>query len=66
MGLFKPDLYRNFAIGFLIGVLAVGIGATPDWQAEFSGKAHAAEASVSTLERVAVNAPDSGRLMQVK
>ena len=24
MGLFKPDLYRNFAIGFALGAMAVG------------------------------------------
>lgn len=60
MGLFKPDLYRNFAIGFVLGALAIGYSAAPDWQAEFAGKAHAAETQVSDLER------DSGRIMQVK
>lgn len=25
MGLFKPDLYRNFAIGFALGALAVAV-----------------------------------------
>ncbi len=24
MGLFRPDLYRSFAIGFLIGAMLVG------------------------------------------
>ncbi|MEO9461921.1 MAG: hypothetical protein ABJ242_04215 [Marinomonas sp.] len=43
MGLFKPDLYRNFVIGFLLGALVVVANASPDWEAEFSGKAYAAE-----------------------
>lgn len=43
MGLFKPDLYRNFALGFLLGTLVVVASAFPDWEAEFSGKAYAAE-----------------------
>ena len=43
MDLFKPDLYRNFAIGFLLGALVVVANASPDWEAEFSGKAYAAE-----------------------
>ena len=28
MGLFKPDLYRSFAIGFLIGAMIVGANMT--------------------------------------
>jgi len=60
MGLFKPDLYRNLAIGFVVGALAVGYTAAPEWEAEFAGKAHAAEMQTSDLER------DSGRIMQVK
>ena len=44
MGLFKPDLYRNFGIGFLVGALVVGAMAAKDWSQEFSGKAYAATA----------------------
>ncbi len=58
MGLFKPDLYRNFAIGFVLGALAVGYAASPDWQAEFAGTAYAAEVPVSET--------DSGRIMQAQ
>jgi hypothetical protein len=33
MGLFKSDLYRNFAIGFLLGAVAVSFQAAPElWQ----------------------------------
>jgi len=60
MGLFKPDLYRSFAIGFVLGALAIGYSVAPEWEAEFAGKAHAAEAHMSDLEA------DSGRIMQVK
>lgn len=60
MGLFKPDLYRSFAVGFVLGAIAIGYSAAPDWQAEFAGTAHASEVQMSDLER------DSGRIMQVK
>ena len=42
MGLFKPDLYRNFGIGFVLGALAVGAMTAQDWRAEFSNTAYAA------------------------
>lgn len=44
MGLFKPDLYRNFGIGFLVGALVVGAMAAKDWKQELSGTAYAATA----------------------
>lgn len=56
MGLLKPDLYRNFTIGFAIGAAAVVWNAVPDWQTEFAGEAHAAEridAERADAERVA-------------
>jgi hypothetical protein len=43
MGLFKSDLYRNFAIGFILGACVVVASAAPDWQAEFAPEAFAAE-----------------------
>ncbi|MEP2735390.1 MAG: hypothetical protein ABJP34_03750 [Erythrobacter sp.] len=43
MGFFKSDLYRNFAIGFVLGACVVVASAAPDWQAEFAPKAFAAE-----------------------
>lgn len=43
MGLFKPDLYRNFIIGFLVGGAAVVASVGPEWQAEFAPEAFAAE-----------------------
>lgn len=48
MGLFKPDLYRNFGIGFLVGALAVGAIAAKDWTQELSGKAYAATTQEET------------------
>ena len=42
MGLFTPDLYRNFGIGFVLGALAVGAMTAQDWRAEFSTTAYAA------------------------
>ena len=47
MGLFKPDLYRNFAIGFIAGALIVGAMTAENWQAEFDSRAFAAEAQTS-------------------
>ena len=28
MGLFKPDLYRSFAVGFVLGAIALGAAMT--------------------------------------
>ncbi len=47
MGLFKPDLYRSFGIGFLVGALLVGALTAQDWTQEFSGTAYAATAQDS-------------------
>lgn len=44
MGLFKPDLYRNFGLGFLIGSLLVGASLAPNLADEFSTAAQAAPA----------------------
>ena len=41
MGLFKADLYRNFAIGFLIGAVMIGVAAVPEWDAELASPAMA-------------------------
>ena len=43
MGLFKADLYRNFAIGFGAGALIVGAMTADNWKQEFDSRAHAAE-----------------------
>lgn len=50
MGLFKPDLYRNFAIGFVLGAILVGIHVGPEMKAEFATQAHAAESPASAIE----------------
>ena len=42
MTLFAPDLYRNFAIGFGIGALGLGIAHTADGGDTFESPAHAA------------------------
>lgn len=44
MGLFKADLYRNFAIGFALGVLLVGIQVGPELFGDPIPQAHAAPA----------------------
>ncbi len=48
MGLFKPDLFRNFAIGFVIGTLAVGAMSVQDWSAEIATPAYASTAGTDT------------------
>lgn len=42
MGLFKPDLYRNFGIGFAVGALLAVWQVAPGALAEFAPQAHAA------------------------
>jgi hypothetical protein len=42
MGLFTPELYRNFAIGFAIGAVIIGASAAPHWSAELASPAQAA------------------------
>jgi hypothetical protein len=51
MGLFKADLYRNFAIGFFAGALAVGAMTAQDWKAELASPAHAATADAELAAR---------------
>jgi hypothetical protein len=38
MGLFKPDLYRSFVIGFLIGTAALGVSLGSQARAEIVAK----------------------------
>ena len=42
MGLFKPDLYRNFAIGFALGALLVGVQLGPQLLGDAIPQAQAA------------------------
>ena len=46
MGLFKPDLYRSFGIGFVIGALIVGASAVDSWSDTVAAPAQAAEMDV--------------------
>ncbi len=46
MGLFKSDLYRNFAIGFAVGAVFVGLSATGGWDGEIASPAQAAEMDI--------------------
>ncbi len=46
MGLFKSDLYRNFAIGFAVGAAFVGLSATGGWDGEIASPAQAAEMDI--------------------
>lgn len=41
MGPFKPDLYRNFGIGFLIGALLVGASLAPEFTTDIASPAKA-------------------------
>lgn len=43
MSLFTPDLYRNFAIGFVGGALIVGAATIDQWAGEITPPAHAAQ-----------------------
>ncbi|QFT76479.1 hypothetical protein [Erythrobacter sp. THAF29] len=43
MALFTPDLYRNFAIGFVGGALIVAAATADQWADEISPPAQAAE-----------------------
>jgi hypothetical protein len=48
MGLFKPDLYRHFAMGFALGALIVGVQVGPSLWDEVvpQAQAHAMPAPV--------------------
>lgn len=48
MGLFTPDLYRSFAIGFAIGAVMIGVNAAPDWTADLVSPAQAATTAQET------------------
>jgi len=52
MGLFKADLYRNFAIGFAVGALIVALGSLSDWSSgDLSDTAYAASAESGKADR---------------
>jgi hypothetical protein len=42
MRLFAPDLYRNFAIGFVVGGLLIAGGTFDQWGGQLESPAHAA------------------------
>ena len=42
MGLFTPDLYRNFAIGFAVGAVIIGVSSVPNWNVDLSSPVQAA------------------------
>ena len=43
MKLFAPDLYRNFAIGFVAGAAILGFARFEDWSDQISPPAQASE-----------------------
>ncbi|WP_217896682.1 hypothetical protein [Novosphingobium sp. B 225] len=45
MGLFKPDLYRSFGIGFVLGALALTGAMVAQGRAQISGPIPAAQAA---------------------
>lgn len=45
MGLFTPDLYRNFALGFLAGAVLVGVTVADNLTAHLAQSAQAATAA---------------------
>lgn len=47
MGLFKPDLYRNFGIGFFVGALLVGASLAGELTTDIASPALAAPAETS-------------------
>jgi hypothetical protein len=54
MRLFAPDLYRNFAIGFVVGGLLIAGGTIDQWGQQLESPAHAAD-----NVQPAMNSPDS-------
>jgi len=51
MGLFKPDLYRNFTLGFVAGAVLVAVSVADNWQADLASPAQAATADhIATSE----------------
>ncbi|QIQ87393.1 hypothetical protein [Erythrobacter sp.] len=49
MRLFANDLYRNFAIGFVIAAIGVGVANAEQVGDEMASPAHAAEAPMAPL-----------------
>lgn len=47
MGLFKPDLYRNLAIGFVIGAAVIGIASAPQWDGDLASPAQASTSNAA-------------------
>jgi hypothetical protein len=43
MRLFTPDLYRNFAIGFVLGAMLIAGARVDEWSDQISSPAQAAE-----------------------
>ncbi len=50
MGLFKPDLYRNFAIGFALGAAIVVWQIAPNMADSIVPQAHAATAEAPATQ----------------
>ncbi len=51
MGLFTPDLYRNFAIGFALGAAVVVFQIAPNMADNFVSQAHAAPVAASAVAK---------------
>ena len=51
MGLFKPDLYRSFGIGFALGAVLVALQVGPSLKDEFLPSAQAETVEPSTPAR---------------
>jgi hypothetical protein len=63
MRLFAPDLYRNFAIGFVLGAVLIAGARVDEWGDQISSPAQAAEPSVALPASGDFLVPsDSGRL----
>jgi len=48
VGLFKPDLYRNFAIGFAIGAAVIGVASGSRWNGDIASSAQAATSNAAS------------------
>lgn len=42
MELFKPDLYRSFGIGFVLGIALIAMISVPHWDGDLADPAQAA------------------------
>ena len=49
MGLFTPDLYRSFAIGFAVGAVIIGASTVPNWDTDLASPAQAATTAQETV-----------------